>query len=67
MPRPADYTASELLAVMSSRLLQDGQIEPRYCLARDADGQLPCQVEDVIPKAEGEQKPAIATPVSALP
>ena len=48
-------------------LLQDGQIEPRYCLARDADGQLPCQLQETIPKAEGEQKPAIATPVPALP
>jgi hypothetical protein len=26
MPSAADYTASELLAVMSSRLLKDGQI-----------------------------------------
>jgi hypothetical protein len=48
-------------------LLQDGQIEPRYCLPRVDDGQLPCRLEEVIPKAAGDLKPVIVTPVPALP
>lgn len=50
------------------RFLQDGVIEPRYCLppqGRDADGQLPCKLEQAIP-AKAAELPDFASPPPAL-
>ena len=45
-------------------LLDDGAVEPRYCLkgGRDSDGVLPCSLKQDIPKSEKLQPPLVTLP-----
>ncbi len=48
-------------------LLGDGKVDQRYCLGRDQDGKLPCDLEQPIPAALAEEPTLAVLPPPAIP
>ncbi len=48
-------------------LYGDGQVEQRYCFARDTDGKLPCSLKQEIPKTVKEMASLVELPPKAWP